>query len=87
MTAQKMTRMAPHRCAYKLNTIIASPKIFSPTSTFERNRRVLLQHILDVIGSKMVSLSIVETSTTTNDLTHSQLKVRKRKRNVVDEEQ
>jgi hypothetical protein len=45
-----------------------------------------LQHIPDVIGRKMVSLSIVETFATTNDLTHSQLKARKGKKIVVDEE-
>jgi len=78
--------MAPHWCTDKLNTIVAPPKILSPTSTFEIDQGVMLQHFPKVIVRKMASLSIVETSTTTNDLAHSQLKARKGKKLVVDEE-
>jgi hypothetical protein len=46
----------------------------------------MLKHIPKVTMHKMASLSIVEASTTTNDLAHSQLKARKGKKNVVDEE-
>jgi hypothetical protein len=72
--------MAPHECTDKLNTIVAPPKILSPTSTFEIDQGVMLQHIPKVIARKMASLSIVETSTTTNDLAHSQSKARKGKK-------
>jgi len=78
--------MAPHWCTNKLNTIIAPPKILSPTSTFEIDQSIMLQHIPKVIVHKMASLSIVETSTTIDDLAHSQLKARKGKKLVVDEE-
>jgi hypothetical protein len=84
---KKTAKMAPHHCTYKLNTIIAPPKTFSPTSTFEIVRDIMLQHILKVIVCKMASLSIVEASTTTDDLAHSQSKARKGKKIVVDEEQ
>ncbi len=70
-SVKKTARMAPHHCTYKLNTIIALPKIFSPTFTFEINRGIMLQHILKVIVRKMASLSIVEASTTIDDLAHS----------------
>jgi hypothetical protein len=46
----------------------------------------MLQHIPKVIARKMASLSIVETSTTTNDLAHSQSKARRGKKLVGDEE-
>jgi hypothetical protein len=78
--------MAPHHCPYKLNTIVALPKIFSPTSTFEIDRGIMLKDILKVTTHKMASLSIVEASTTNNDLAHSQSKARKGKKIVVDEE-
>lgn len=79
--------MAPHCCSCKLNTITALPKIFFPSSTFEIDRRFSLQHIYDVIMCKMASLNIIETSTTTNNLAHSQSKARKGKKIVVVQEQ
>jgi hypothetical protein len=57
--------------------IVALPKIFFPTSGFEINWGVLLQHIFDIITRKMMSLSIVEAFATIDDLTHSQSKARK----------
>jgi len=83
MMTQKLAKMAPHCCTYKLNTIVALPKIFSPTSTFEIDQGFPLQHIFYVIMCKMASLSIVEASVTTNNLTHSQSKARKGKKIVV----
>jgi len=78
--------MTPYCCARKLNIITALPKIFSPTSRFEIDWGVPLLHISNVIIRKVTSLNIVETSAATDDLAHSQLKARKGKKIVVNEE-
>ncbi len=67
MTTKKMFEITPHRCTYKVKTIVVPTKITHFNSIFVVDQWVLLLWLVDLTMRKMALTNLVEAFGVAND--------------------